>query len=84
MLNAEWNLQILGMEKVCSILFTIKGNYYGTLISTIEIPNDGYVSRYAYRKISLVIFLNDPEEYEGGELESRNLWTITKRKKCKI
>ena len=71
--NAEWNLQILGAEGLQYTVYN-EGNYYdwhvdckGQLRS--QMMGMGMCPDTPIRKISLTIFLNDPEEYEGGELE---------------
>ena len=62
-LESSWNLQILGMDKLQYTTYEKPGDYYGWHVDQRE-PSD-----YGVRKISMTLFLSDPEEYDGGELE---------------
>ena len=69
--NAEWNLQILGGEGLQYTVYD-EGDYYDWHVDCkgqLRSQMMGMCPDTPIRKISLTVFLNDPEEYEGGELE---------------
>ena len=58
-----WNLQILGVEDLQYTIYDKPGDNYGWHVDQHS-PN-----KFGIRKISMSLFLSDPEEYDGGELE---------------
>ena len=62
-IEALWNLQILGMENFQYTTYDKPGDHYGWHV------DQGSPDGFGIRKISMSLFLSDPEEYEGGELE---------------
>ena len=61
-----WNLSIKGLEPVQFGIYP-EGGHYGWHVDQHKRPDpkmNGMV-----RKISLTVFLNEPEEYEGGEFD---------------
>ena len=69
--NAEWNLQILGSEGLQYTVYN-EGDHYNWHVDCqghLRSQMVGMCPDGPVRKISLTVFLNDPEEYEGGELE---------------
>jgi len=61
--ETSWNLQILGMENLQYTTYKNPGDHYGWHVDQRS-PDD-----LGIRKISMTLFLSDPEEYDGGELE---------------
>ena len=60
--DSEWNLRITNIEPIQYGIYDV-GDYYNW-------HNDqGNVRNPLPRKISMSLFLNDPNEYEGGELD---------------
>ena len=61
--EAHWNLQILDVEDFQYTTYDKPGDHYGWHVD--QRSPDGM----GIRKISMSLFLSDPEEYVGGELE---------------
>ena len=83
--SSNWNLDILGLE---SLQYTIyngdvddEGEYYSWHFDTSPQPSkyDWHQSKLI-RKISMTIFLNDPDDYEGGEFDLETVGPDFKRK----
>ena len=66
-LYSGWNYDIEGIEDIQVTRYS-KGDFYDWHVdaSSWNIVRDG---RECNRKISVTVFLNDPEEYEGGEFD---------------
>jgi len=75
--DAGWNLQILGGEGLQYTTYNLN-DYYDWHIDQGK-PVDN-----STRKISLTVFLNDPEEYEGGELELEIFGPLEKERSVKF
>lgn len=61
--EANWNFQISGAEQVQLAEYS-EGNYYGWHTDTFFLNNTGLD-----RKLTAVVQLNNPSEYEGGQLQ---------------
>ena len=84
--NAEWNLQILGGEGIQYTLYN-EGDHYNWHVDAqgfLKSQQMGMCSDSPVRKISLTVFLNDPEEYEGGELELELFGPLAKERSVKF
>lgn len=76
--EAGWGFALSGLEDVQIGRYSVDGHYDWH-------TDDGIGSSPTYRKLSFVLLLNDPSEYEGGvlEIESFNKDRIyTKEMKC--
>jgi PKHD-type hydroxylase len=62
-IQARWNYRLTGVENVQMGRYTIGGHY--DYHKDITQPN----SKNEQRKLSSVLFLSDPDTYEGGEFE---------------
>jgi PKHD-type hydroxylase len=61
-LQAGWNYELLFPENIQLTKYEINGHY--------NFHSDALIDDSAYiRKISVVLLLNDPSEFEGGEFE---------------
>ena len=58
---SQWNLNIIHTQSIQYGIYS-EGDYFNWHV-------DQYSKRGITRKISASIFLNDPDEYEGGELD---------------
>lgn len=56
-----WNFQLDGAEQIQIARYDVGQHYIGHVDIGIEEP-------YSLRKLSVVVQLTDPDEYEGGEL----------------
>lgn len=65
--GARWNYKLTGVEPVQMGRYTI-GGHYDYHMDT-ENPN----AKNEQRKLTAVMFLSDPNEYEGGEFEFKHL-----------
>tara|TARA_B100000925_G_scaffold288681_1_gene270151 strand:+ start:846 stop:1412 length:567 start_codon:yes stop_codon:yes gene_type:complete len=84
--NAEWNLQILGGEGMQYTVYD-EGDHYDWHVDAQGILKSqmmGMCPDTPVRKISLTVFLNDPEEYEGGELELELFGPLAKERSVKF
>lgn len=81
--DAEWNLQILGGEGIQYTVYD-KGDHYDWHIDAQGFLKSQMMGVSPIRKISLTIFLNDPEEYEGGELELELFGPLAKERSVKF
>jgi PKHD-type hydroxylase len=84
--NAEWNLQILGGEGLQYTVYN-EGDHYDWHVDAqglLRSQMTGVCPDTPIRKISLTIFLNDPEEYEGGELELELFGPLAKERSVKF
>lgn len=66
-INAEWNLILNGLEAIQLGKYSIGGHYDWHRDTAIY--NDVDIQAGLVRKLSMSILLNDPSEFEGGELE---------------
>jgi PKHD-type hydroxylase len=84
--NAEWNLQILGGEGIQYTLYNEEDHYdwHVDAQGFLKSQQIGMCSDSHIRKISLTIFLSDPEEYEGGELELELFGPLAKKRSVKF
>ena len=64
---SKWNWNITSLEFPQYGIYN-KGGYYGWHIDVVH-PNSPDYNPNIVRKISISIWLNDPDEYEGGELD---------------
>jgi len=60
--NSKWNLKLTGGESIQYGIYNI-GDYYGWHNDQLLIQDQ------LVRKVSMSLFLNDPDEYDGGELD---------------
>ena len=60
--NSKWNLKITSGEAAQYGIYNI-GDYYGWHNDQLLIQDQ------LVRKVSMSLFLNDPDEYDGGELD---------------
>ena len=67
----NWNYDLDGCGAIQYGIYSDGGHYGWHLDEEPEIPNIN--GRYLTRKLSVTIFLNDPDEYEGGELDIETL-----------
>ena len=84
--NAEWNLQILGAEGLQYTVYD-EGDHYNWHVDAqghLKSQMMGMCPDTPVRKISLTVFLNDPEEYEGGELELELFGPLAKERSVKF
>ena len=70
---AKWNFDLQVLEAIQYTIYN-KGGEYGWHIDSFPkykqmINKDTGIRSYIDRKVSLTIFLNDPNEYEGGEFD---------------
>ena len=70
---AKWNFDLKVLEAIQYTIYN-KGGEYGWHIDSFPkykqmINKDTGIRSYIDRKVSLTIFLNDPNEYEGGEFD---------------
>ena len=67
-IDSQWYLNIITCEPVQYTLYDVEGAKYDWHIdqSPPTIYPEGF---FGCRKISMTLFLNDPEEYEGGEFD---------------
>tara|TARA_B100000902_G_C27001985_1_gene760341 strand:- start:55 stop:702 length:648 start_codon:yes stop_codon:yes gene_type:complete len=65
--HSGWNYDITNIEAI-QLTHYFKGDFYGWHVDTLDKPiiRNGVGHN---RKVSVTIFLNDPEEYEGGEFD---------------
>ncbi len=76
---SKWNFDIKGLEDLQYTLYDNYGSHYTLHKDILPSPLDytfnnfnsssRYEEKGLIRKISFTIFLNDPHEYEGGELD---------------
>jgi PKHD-type hydroxylase len=64
--ECNWNFEATLTEQVQLAQYS-KGNYYGWHIDTFFLSNTP-----VDRKLSIIILLNDPSEFEGGQLQIEN------------
>ena len=63
----EWNYDLIGCDDLQYGIYSDGGHYkWHRDIENIPLKIDG---KYFARKLSMTIWLNDPDEYEGGELD---------------
>lgn len=65
-ISAGWNFEINGVERVQIGRYGVGGHYDWHIDASV--PEDGF-----QRKLSVSILLNDPSEFEGGELEFKDV-----------
>ena len=63
----SWNYDLDGMENLQYGIYPV-GGHYDWHVDAFSSPLMEY-NKILQRKISFTIFLNDPHEYEGGELD---------------
>jgi len=61
--KCSWNLDITGIEPIQYTIYD-KENKYDWHVDQSHKPSNGIV-----RKISMTLFFNNPEDYEGGEFD---------------
>jgi len=71
---SNWNVDITALEDLQYTVYDSKGSHYDWHVDKMPIPtpyntSDSGSQDSLIRKISFTIFLNDPNEYEGGELD---------------
>ena len=62
-----WNYQLDGCDGVQYGIYSEDGHYDWHVDKELEV--DSIQGKYLVRKLSMTIWLNDPNEYEGGELD---------------
>ena len=69
-LPGSWNYHLDGMGHIQYGIYPV-GGHYDWHVDEFYIPlmKKEYGNKILQRKISFTIFLNDPDEYEGGELD---------------
>ena len=65
---SKWKWDVRGLSDSPQYTIYNKGGQYGWHSDTEPSNSDNY-NPLSVRKISISIFLNDPDEYEGGELD---------------
>ena len=68
------NVDITGLEELQYTVYDTEGSHYNWHLDKMPIATsysevEGGDQNLLIRKISFTIFLNDPDEYEGGELD---------------
>ena len=63
----NWNYDLDGCGEIQYGIYSDGGYYDWHIDEEGEVPNIN--GRYLMRKLSMTIWLNDPNEYEGGELD---------------
>ena len=63
----NWNYDLDGCGEIQYGIYSDGGHYDWHIDEELEVPNIN--GRYLMRKISITIWLSDPDEYEGGELD---------------
>jgi PKHD-type hydroxylase len=63
--NAEWNFLLNGLEKIQIARYGVEGHYDWHRDNAIRQTEN-------VRKLSISILLNDPAEFEGGQLEIKD------------
>jgi PKHD-type hydroxylase len=76
-ISAGWNFDVNGVERVQIGKYGVGGHYDWHIDASI--PEDGF-----QRKLSVSILLNDPNEFEGGELEFKDVSNQPKLKQGSI
>jgi PKHD-type hydroxylase len=71
--SAEWNFDIMGIEDV-QVGRYLDGGHYDWHIDTF-VPNEDNLQR----KLTGIVFLSDPKDYEGGEFELKAGWDLPKK-----
>ena len=62
-----WNYDLDGCGEIQYGIYSDGGYYDWHIDEEAEIPNIN--GKYLTRKLSMTIWLNDPDEYEGGEFD---------------
>ena len=65
--QARWNYRLTGIEQVQMGRYKIGGHY--DYHKDLDVPN----AKNEQRKLSAVLFLSNPEDYEGGEFEFKDI-----------
>ena len=63
----NWNYDLDGCGSIQYGIYSDGGYYNWHVDEEIEVPNIN--GKYLMRKLSMTIWLNDPDEYEGGEFD---------------
>jgi len=65
--QARWNYRLTSVERVQMGRYTEGGHY--DYHKDLDVPN----AKNEQRKLSAVLFLSNPEDYEGGEFEFKDM-----------
>ena len=65
--NINWKYDLEGCDVIQYGTYSDGGYYDWHVDKELEVPNIN--GRYLMRKLSITIWLNDPDEYEGGEFD---------------